>query len=581
MVQRRTTAQRLGGKWAISWRACSINAVLASLIFLTEGLSDAGSPGLGPWLALVLIALIPSLLLMVVLDRMAFRHRRDVPVSPLLVVIVNGVLGGLFNVSIWIGAEIAGIPTVSASVSSVITVVVISVWWGSALTIFFDYQEETRCERESLIDAAVKVEIVKMQQAQILNEMQDELTRQVDAELSPLRAEISLLSSGIDGPENGAKVTPESWSALADHLRSTAQGSIRPLSRELWKRTSETYPRTPWWSLLISIPRHQPLRPVLLVGVHITLTMWALLQLFGLARGLGLLAVESLAILVIGGAFNRLMKLFPRHHLMLFFAGILVLQMSIPLRAAVRESWKPGSATLGWQVTQFVVGVILIFVTSGIHGWVDETGQVRDVFRRRTDEAMIAALARSQQMATLARDTARLIHGSVQTRLVACAIAIDQATQVQDLNRLNAALREAIDVLETPLLTPLCSSTLEDEVVRKTNLWLGICDVELIIEDEARTWPGAVAQVGLIVEEGLANAVRRGEASWARVTLAAVTHQDIRICVEDDGNGPGGGPPGVGSAIIEQISDGRWSLSASSRGSILTAIVTAKQGSGN
>ena len=574
MEPQRTTAERLGGKWAISWRACAINAVLASVIFLAEGLSESQSPGLVPWLILVLAALIPPLLVMVIIDRTVFANRRTVPVSPVLVLLFNGLLGGLFNAGVWLGSSVAGIPTSSASASSVITVVVISMWWGSALTFFFDYQEESRSQRDALIDAAVKVEIAKMQQEHILTDMQGQLAREVDEELLPLRSEISHLASGIDGLDDRPEVSPASWSVLAEQMRSTAQESVRPLSRELWQRTSQDYPRTPWWSLLISIPRDQSFRPVLLVGVHITLTMWGVLQLFGLARGLGLLVAESLTILVIGVGFNRLMQKYSNHHIALFMVGIFALQLFIPVRAAIRESWSPGSATLGWQITQVLVGVVLIFVTSGIRGWVDESGQLRDDFRTQTDAATIAAVARSRQMAELARDAARVIHGSVQTRLVACAMAIDQATQAHDTDRLNAALREAIDVLAAPLISQPGTYSLEEEVLRKADPWQGICRVEVNIGASAHSWPGKVASVGLIVEEGLANAVRRGDATWALITLATLADQDLRVSVEDDGHGPRGGPPGIGSAIIEQASNGRWQLVATPNGSLLTAIVT-------
>ena len=576
MEDQRTIAARLGGRWAISLRACVITVIFGSLILLAEGLSSASSPGLGPWLVLVLGSMILPLLILIFVEKTILRNRRSAPVSPIFVVCFNGFLGGLVNAGVWLGASQADISTRSASASSLITAVIVSMWWGSALTIFFDYQEQTRAERELLIDEAVRVEIAKMQQDQILQDMQSELAREVNRELLPLQEEMLSLKEKIDVTELEPSARNfDSFNALSQNMRSTSQGSLRPMSRELWERASQSYPRTPWWSVLMSIPLHQPFRPVLLIGIHITLTMWGLLQLYGLTRGLVLLSAESLTIFIVGVSFNRLMRLFPRHHVALFMAGIVAFELPVILRATVRESWSPGSATLSWQITQVLVGIFLIFLTSGISGWVDESGQLRDKFRSQTDASTIETIARSRQMAGLARETARHIHGSVQTRLVACAIAMDQATKAQDARRLNVVLLEALEILEDPLARAPEDNSIEEEVFHKAELWQGICKVEVKINQDVHVWPGKVSQVGLIVEEGLANAVRRGDATWVSISITFISEREILVTIEDDGLGPGQGPPGIGSAIIGQASNGNWQLEATAGGSRLTAIVTA------
>ncbi len=65
------------------------------------------------------------------------------------------------------------------------------------------------------------------------------------------------------------------------------------------------------------------------------------------------------------------------------------------------------------------------------------------------------------------------------------------------------------------------------------------------------------------------------------ITVTTLSDHDIQVSVEDDGNGPGGGPPGIGSAIIEQATNGRWKLESTPHGSLLTAIVTASSAATN
>lgn len=576
MPDARLLADRLGGPWAISWLACGINAGLASSIFLAEGLSGSGV-GLAPWLILILISLIPPVVAVAVIDRTLLRNRQTAPVSPVLVVAMNGFLGGLFNVAVWVGSSVAGIPTASASMSSVITVVIMSMWWGSALTIFLDYRDESRSIRSTLIEDSVRIELIALQQDEILLGMHAELTAVVDEELQPLREDLRELRHGRPSDNSmESSVEAEKWAALAERMLTTAQDSVRPLSRQLWQQSSLSYPRTPWWSIVTSVPRNQPFRAILLAGVHMTLTTGPSIEAFGIGRGLALVAAEALAIILIASAFNALMARWPRHHIALFITGMLVLQASIPLRSILREQWQSGSATPGWQMAQFIVGVTIIWITSGISSWIDATGQIRREFRAEIDQAAISSIARSRQMSDLASTAARQLHGTVQTRLVACALAIDQAAAAQDFARLNEALREALYVLDAPLLPEVGSGTVRDEVDRKVSPWQGICHVDVVMDDAIGRMCVPATPIGLIVEEGIANSVRRGDASWVRVSVQAVGVREIRVVIEDDGKGPGTGPPGIGSAIIEQVTSGHWRLAATPRGSVLTASIPAE-----
>ena len=578
-MQARTTFERLGGRWAISWQGCAINAVLASSIFLAEGLSTPGSPGVIPWLLLVALSLTVPLAVMIAFDQTLFRNRRTVPVNPVIVVLVNGLLGGLFNVCIWIGASQWNIPTSSASISSVAIVVILSMWWGSALSIFLDYREESRTERGYLIESAVQVELASLQQEEILLGIQAELDQEVAAELQPLREELArhVAAMQLEPRILETRQLPDTASVtmyeLAESIRTTSEQSLRPLSRRMWNRGSKQYERTPWWNLPLNVIRYQPFRPWTLMGVHAVLTVAGLVRLFGTTRGLVLLAVELLAIYVITTLFNNLFRRFPAHHVSLFILGTLVLQISIPLRAAVREEWAPGSGSIGWQITQLFTGVFVIMVTSGIGAWISETDHIRANFRAVLDAESITSIARTRQVADIARASSRVLHGSVQTRLVACAMAIDRAVNSSNSPDLNIALREAASILESPMATQPESTSLTEEVNRKVSMWQGVCSIDVSLDAHLDTYSGPISPVALIVEEGVANSVRRGDATWVGVSLTLNTNGSIYIQIDDDGTGPGGGALGIGSAVIDQATQGQWALSPTDRGARLTATI--------
>ena len=152
-------------------------------------------------------------------------------------------------------------------------------------------------------------------------------------------------------------------------------------------------------------------------------------------------------------------------------------------------------------------------------------------------------------------------------------MAIDRAVNSANSPDLNLALREAVSILESPLVTQPESTSLTEEVNRKVGMWRGVCSIDIDLDAHLDTYSGPISPVALIVEEGVANSVRRGDATWVGVSLKLNTNGSIYIQIDDDGTGPGGGALGIGSAVIDQVTQGKWMLSPTERGARLTATV--------
>ena len=65
--------------------------------------------------------------------------------------------------------------------------------------------------------------------------------------------------------------------------------------------------------------------------------------------------------------------------------------------------------------------------------------------------------------------------------------------------------------------------------------------------------------MGRVVEEGLTNAIRHGQATVIRVSVG-VEAAGVAVVVADDGVGPGAVTAGLGSALLDQATGGAWSL---------------------
>lgn len=179
------------------------------------------------------------------------------------------------------------------------------------------------------------------------------------------------------------------------------------------------------------------------------------------------------------------------------------------------------------------------------------------------------ALARTRLLAEIARDAAQVLHGTVQARLIACALAMETADSREQLVD---ALASAREVLESPLPLPVeRSPAVHAEVRRKVSLWGDACVFRAIISGDVEGLVDPVS-VGRIVEEGITNGIRHGAAQ--EIDVSVTSDGDFAVIeVVDDGEGPRRGTPGLGTAMIEHATGGQWSLVRDGAKTRLTARI--------
>ena len=572
----RTLRERLGGRWAIAWQSYLITAGLGLIALLAgeEHFRSSTSIALS-WVMLSLASSAAVGILLLVLNATVFRNRRVTPVPIWLVVAVDALCGVIFGLVVGLGATLLGLDTNLGTLERVVLDAVYGAWWGPTFTYFLDYREQAVTVRRELIAASVQTELAALQQVEVVERLRQELRDEVGQELSPVRTRVEAhLAESAGAVAFETHVGTADVQEVSDLLRGTAESSVRPLSKRLWNESSERYPRTPWWSLAVNIVRYQPFRPIMYAAVDVLGTGFVQVRLFGLARGIFLTSAMVLLIFLVMLSANAVMRAFPRWHTAIFIGGIVALQITLVVRVHFRELWLPGSAPLGWQVTQLVVGTLVVLITSGFGAWSDKSAELRANFRADIRQDQVESIARSRQVAELARETAQLLHGTVQTRLVSCAMALDKASATGDQAAVNSALQEVLVVLAEPMPQPTYVGTIAEEVERKAALWEGLCEFTVRVDDTAGSQASVMA-VGRVVEEAISNAIRHGGASHIDISVASESDGSVRVVVDDDGRGPGGGVPGIGTAYLQQASAGRWSLKPLPRGSRLEVLVPA------
>lgn len=556
---------RIGGRWAISLRGWLIS-IPVSLLVVTNELSKAPNPVQA--LAWILVALVGALAAGVygyALHVTWFRHRRERPM-PVVPALVAFGLGGLVMIGgMALAARALGLTEQVPWGQRALILVPLAAWWTATLALILDTHERVTTARRELIEQRVQVELMAVQHDEIAFDIRERLRAEIADELDPARVRIERALAG--------SATSGDLAAVSVELRRTAELSVRSMSRRLWQTAAARYPSTPWGRVLANTVRSQPLRPFALAAIALLTGGMPAIIRYGPAIGWALIVAGIGSVLVISFGANWLMSRHPSHHAVLFIAAVALIQVDTLVVNRIERGVSGAPFSPGLMIGSMLSSVMFILLTSGFGSWRDIQRDLDVVFDEELQADRIAQLARNRRLTDAARDAARVLHGSVQTRLIACAMAIDRASASGDDEALNLALLEARTVLESPIPEHSAVGGVAEEIARKVGLWSALCEVSVVIEPGAESSGCDPHVIGRVVEECLANAIRHGAATRIEVRIEPAAGGALRVTVTDNGSGPGGGRPALGSAVLDQATAGRWSLVGRAPGSVVTALV--------
>lgn len=567
-----TLHERMGGRWALSWQAYFITVPFA---ILTLALWARSPREVLWWIGIGLISMGVVGAWSVLMHRTLFKERAVRPVSPAWVIGSSVVAATLFVVISLALGTLVGISDPGRPVPNPIPTLVFAAGWGVALAMILESQWRFRQQRGQLIEQAVQQRLTALQERELLDQIRQSIQSEVGDEISTARQR---LDAQIDAL---IVVDPVSVDTLVNELRSTADSTVRPLSHRLEQQTQRRHPAPSVFTVIVNIARFQPFRPLAVSVVYLLTVTPTEVTLNGVAMGLGIVATTVAMIVATMSVVNMAMRRWPAHHALLFVGGIAFVQLPTlalaPLKA--RITGIPISAID--MVAAVVLGSILIVLTSAFGAWNRSRHEAIQEFAAEVREDDLLALARSEVIAQTAREAAVILHGSVQSRLRACAAALDAASRSDDLVGVNRALLQARAILSEPIaeLTwrdPLPIGAMINE---KAAEWAGLVTIVTEVDESLRNRCSAqVRTIGDVVEEGIANAVHHGGAQHVTVRIDRVPSparalDEILVRIADDGVGPGSGSAGLGTRMLNRLATD-WRLSpAASGGSQLEARI--------
>jgi signal transduction histidine kinase len=477
---------------------------------------------------------------------------------------VGGAVVGLVLVSL---LPIVGFEWRAPAVVPVLSMATMAAWSAVLLGSVRDGRQRLRITRMAMVEQATAIAMTSESQSAFIEDLRRQLSAEVEGSLRPT---FERTAERLDFEAHFAQ--DRVATAAVQALTELTEASVRPFSRVLNRRAKNHGDRRGPLAFIQGVARRQPFRPVSVTVIFVVTSMaevWAgpnpVPALAATALGVGL-------IFAILGAGNSLMRRWPRWHARIFVSTFIVLQVPSVWWIA-RTASLLDFQVLAELAIMILLSACIVWLTSGIGLWRASESEWLAIYAEDLDSARIDVLVQGEIMRSITKDAARVLHGSVQSRLTACILALDRAAQADDLQAQVQAISQAREILNDSwsVPTPKVREASIDVLVRdKVALWQGLAGITAFVDPSLRDYRGPAAfRVADIVEESLCNAVRHGEAPSVSVHVESVVEGDrnyIRVRAVDDGSGPGKWTAGLGTVYFDEACQGRWSLGVSTTG---------------
>jgi signal transduction histidine kinase len=559
----------IGGKWAISWKiAAYVLPFLLIIIPIAEGAVFTWW-AFWRWTLVSFISLIPVVIIFFIADITLFKNREKNPVPDHYVFILGFILGfarggtaGIvayyFNALQMDNFSAPGtilLRAINAGVIGMVSVPLMSLI-ASSIEIY-------QSDRNALIAERLLAESQKSESAAVIKSLRSSMTRRVDENL------LEVVKNSQDYLDDKGRSLEANWELMAVRLRKAALDTIRPFSHSMHRRGEErTYKVRPLellkymshtvrieipWVLMFYVistfqflfsnsPWHLAAANLLSRLVLITLGLGLIrrLKYQGQLRGLGsyFLSLGIFAAIFIQ-ATHLLDDLFELSH----------------------DSSYVHYVDTGWLI---VITILVGFASSFLYGQSAES----EFLEKQISKEKLEMLILKREEERLSRELAKYLHGTIQSRLMASAMALERAGRKGDKKALERELEEAYKSLRVPSAEYFSApeATLKEEITKVVAKWNELMSVKVKIGANIPNIPPHKSQeIGNVINEGLSNSFRHGSASKVEVTVASKANR-IFVTVKDDGVGIDGGKPGLGTEWFKAIAGNAWSLNANEKG---------------
>jgi len=379
------------------------------------------------------------------------------------------------------------------------------------------------------------------------------------AELTILQEELtrSLTSRLEDGDAQNLR-------EVAELLKSKINLQLRPLSRRIWLRSLNEYPRIRYGRMLKdSINFLDFSKPIFVLAI-LFLALLSNLSIRNFTESLVRTSTFLLLLLLI--LLLSKTRVFANHYFYLVTIGIVPVLGSefIALLLEYAGSWT-ATFLISLVAPDLMVVLSLFSLTLRDHGLIIELLESYEIHKIPNT---------SKTFDVGERHLASYLHNSLQSELLAiagqleeAAISNDREKSAEILQRVSALInRSFIDDFQKFAESPLERL----ETVRKS--WSGILQIEIDVPEACLTSPARNASLVQTIEEFAANSYRHGKAT--KISASAMENSiGLHLTLKSNGSKKVSTKRGLGSEWLDQIAIGSWKMESTLTGTILKITI--------
>ena len=379
------------------------------------------------------------------------------------------------------------------------------------------------------------------------------------AELTILQEELSrsLTSRLEDGDAQNLR-------EVAELIKSKINLQLRPLSRRIWLRSLNEYPRIRYGRMLKDSINFLDFSKPIFVSAILFLALLSNLSIRSFTESLVRTSTFLLLLLVILSFAKT--RVFSNRYVYLAAIGIVPVLGSefIALSLEYAGSW---TATL---LISFVAPVLMIVLslfslTLRDHSLIIELLESYEIHKiPNTSKAFDVG----------ERHLASYLHNSLQSELLAIAGQLEEAAISNDREKSAEILQRVSSLINRSFIDDFQKfeeSPLERlETVRKS--WSGILEIEIDIPNAFFTTPTRNASLVQTIEEFVANSYRHGMAT--KISASAIENSiGLHLTLKSNGSKKVSTKRGLGSEWLDQIAIGSWKMESTLTGTILNLTI--------
>ena len=569
--------EQLGGRRLLSKTTWSIGAIVAMLVVLSEALNNKGMKGFY-LCAVASLALLVTAFFQWLLHIYVERRQLEIPYAWTFVYLVAVGTSILLFLPVFLFVEVADIHTVSFALPQLPLALASGTIWTLVVVVVLDIRDRESSQMLLRIQSEARQDIIGLQQNEIVKEINRQVAVEIESGLAEGRAELEHLRMQLGDIEG-------SFDSMSSKVREISSNAVRTLSHRLRTSDADNFVAPGLFQLVKTTVRTEPFRTLdLSVIIFLTFVVTEIRR-FGFVRGVGLLAIGVLVLICVCEFANKLMRSFPSAHLLIFSSGFFLLQVNTFATDLIRSHWGAKAITFPNLALEMVFSAILIFLSSAFPVWRRQHLGSIAIIRNSLDKRSAQVAMRNTYLSLVTQEAAQVLHGSVQSRLQACAMNIDVAVNEKDLNAIRRALDDAWSALVRPISGAMSEpnepsrSHLGTLVKRKVDLWKDLVNINWKVVPSSSEVDRSIAiAAGEVIEEAMGNAIRHGKATVIDIELV-VTEPAIKITVTDNGRPDvdvsarliGGGS---GLSMVDIRSSGKWSIERRDESTVLQAMLT-------